>query len=143
MAKTLGAKTLLIRDALQAHPDKSPKQIADLINASDARKQDKIEVKPIDVSQQKLALKKAAQAGPAAPAEPARKKPGRKPGRKPGKKATESSTSTSSHGAPAAAPVAAANPVDLIDNVFALAEQCGGMAHLKRLVERLSGVQQW
>ena len=63
MAKALGAKSLLIRDAPQAHPDKSPKEIADLINDSDAMKQDKIEVKPIDVSQQKLALKKAAQAG--------------------------------------------------------------------------------
>ena len=33
----------------------------------------------------------------------------------------------------------APNPVDLIDEVFGLAEECGGMAQLRRLVERLAG----
>src|SRR3954447_22763845 len=103
MAKSFGAKTLLIRDALQAHPDKGPKEIADLINASDARKQDRIEIKPIDVSQQKLALKKAAQVEPVAPESAAVKPARKKPGRKPGKKPVDSSTSASSHAAPAAA----------------------------------------
>jgi hypothetical protein len=31
--------------------------------------------------------------------------------------------------------------VDLIDNVFNLAQRCGGMEHLKRLVDRLAGTQ--
>src|SRR5262249_20593770 len=134
MAKSFGAKTLLIRDALQAQPDKGPKEIADLINASDARKQDKIEVKPLDVSQQKLLLKKAAQAEPAAAAE----KPARKPGRKPGRAATKS---ISAHGVvakPAPASATAADPFELIEDVFSLAEKCGGFDRLKRLVERLS-----
>jgi hypothetical protein len=34
---------------------------------------------------------------------------------------------------------ASANPVDLIDKTFALAQECGGMDQLRRLVEWLSG----
>lgn len=40
--------------------------------------------------------------------------------------------------APAAKTPKAAGPVDLIDRVFGLAEECGGMGQLKRLVERLA-----
>jgi hypothetical protein len=126
MAKSFGAKTLLIRDALQAHPDKGPKEIADLINASDARKQDKIEVKPIDVSQQKLLLKKAAGAEPAAAEKPAKKKPARK---------TASAPVTQPVAAPAPAP---ADPFEVIEDVFALAEKCGGFDRLKKLVDTLA-----
>jgi hypothetical protein len=31
--------------------------------------------------------------------------------------------------------------VDLIDGVFGLAQQAGGMENLKRLVERLAGIE--
>jgi hypothetical protein len=42
MAKPLGPKTLLIREAIRANPDVKNKALAGLINASDARAQDKI-----------------------------------------------------------------------------------------------------
>ena len=34
---------------------------------------------------------------------------------------------------------AVASPIDLIDKTFALAEECGGIEQLKRLVNRLAG----
>jgi hypothetical protein len=34
---------------------------------------------------------------------------------------------------------AGASPIDLIDKTFALAEECGGIEQLKRLVNRLAG----
>ncbi len=128
MAKPLGPKSLLIRDAVNAHPDMGNTELAEMINASPARKEDKLSVKPGEIAQQKQAMKKAGVLPAAAPAaKPARKKPGRKPGRKP---------------APAAPRVAAAaSPVDLIDGVFGLARQCGGIGQLKRLVDRIAETQ--
>jgi hypothetical protein len=130
MAKPLGPKSLLIRDAVNAHPDMGNTELAEMINASPARKEDKISVKPGDIAQQKQAMKKAGVLPAAAPAaKPARKKPGRKPGRKP---------------APAAPRVpSAASPVDLIDKALDLAQQCGGVAALKKLVDRLADMQRW
>src|SRR5262245_26958969 len=108
MAKPLGPKSRLIRDAITEHPKKTPKEIAELHNDAEERMDDKIKVTPNDVSQQKQAMKKpGAQKAPAAAAKPAgngRRKPGRKPGRKPAAAAPRV-TSTS----------AAANPIDLID----------------------------
>jgi hypothetical protein len=43
--------------------------------------------------------------------------------------------------APAAMASATAGPVDVIDRVFKLADETGGMGPLKRLVDRLAGVQ--
>jgi hypothetical protein len=133
MAKPLGEKSILIRNAITAHPDKTPKEIADLLNDSDDRMDDKIKVTPNDVSQQKQAMKKpGAQKAPAAAKKPAgngRRKPGRKPGRKPAAAAPR-----------AVSAPAAANPVELIDWTFALAQQCGGIQQLKKLVDRLAGV---
>ena len=89
MAKPISAKSLLIRQAVTAHPDKTPKEIAELLNDSHDRMDDKLKFTPNDISQQKQAMKKpgATVAPAAAPAatKPAngRKKPGRKPGRKP------------------------------------------------------------
>ena len=106
-----------------------------MLNDADERMDDKIKVTAQDVAAQKQAMKKAgATATPApAPAEsaakPARKKPGRKPGRP--------------TAAPQPAPAAAASPVDLIDKTLDLAQQAGGVAALKRLVDRLADMQRF
>ena len=71
MAKPLGPKSLLIRDAIKAHPNKGNKEIAELLNDSHDRMDDKIKVTPQDVAQQKQALKKAG--GEAAAPTPAAK----------------------------------------------------------------------
>ena len=136
MAKPLGPKSLLIRQAITAHTDKGNTAIAELLNDSHDRMDDKIKVTAQDVAAQRQAMKKpGATAAPPAPAaaKPAgngRRKPGRKPGRKPAAVA------------PAAAPRppagASGSPVDLIDKTFALAQECGGMEQLKRLVDRLA-----
>jgi hypothetical protein len=120
MAKPLGPKSSLIRDAINAHPDKAPKELAEMINASPARKEDRIKVTPAEISQQKQLMRKAGK-GPAAPA-----------GKKRGQRAA----------APAAArtkaPAATASPVELLDKVFDLARESGGITALKRLVDRLA-----
>ena len=67
MAKPLGPKSRLIRDAIAAHPSLANKELAAFINKSPARKEDGIEVTPIDVAQQKQAMKKMG-FEPAAPA---------------------------------------------------------------------------
>ncbi len=59
MAKPLVPKSLLIRDAIKAHPNKGNKEIAELINDSHDRMDDKIKVTPQDIAQQKQAMKKA------------------------------------------------------------------------------------
>jgi hypothetical protein len=144
MAKPLGPKSILIRQAITAHPDKTPKELSELLNDSHDRMDDKLKFTPNDISQQKQAMKKpgattapagtTAAASPTKPAGNGRKKPGRKPGRKPAVVA------------PAAAPrpgaAASGSPVDLIDKTFALAQECGGMENLKRLVDRLAGVRE-
>ena len=135
MAKPLGPKSILIREAITSNPGKTPKELAELLNDADERMDDKLKFTPNDISQQKQAMKKpGATKAPAAAAATkpgnGRKKPGRKQGRKPA--------------APAAAPrpaaMASGSPVDLIDKTFALAQECGGMEQLKRLVDRLAGV---
>jgi hypothetical protein len=147
MAKQLSAKSTVIRDAITANPDLGNTDLAALINGADARKQDKIKVTATDVSNQKQALKAMAETAaktsaapkPAAQEPAARPQltrngvPRKKPGRKPGYKK------------PVAAPVAVAgkpakvaSAVDVVESVFSLAEQVGGMGQLKRLVDRLS-----
>src|SRR5208337_3326172 len=93
MAKPLGPKSLLIRQAITAHPDKGNTELAELLNDSHDRMDDKIKVTAQDVASQRQAMKKpgaakapATTAAPAPAAKPAgngRRKPGRKPGRKP------------------------------------------------------------
>jgi hypothetical protein len=133
MAKPLGPKSILIRKAITAHPGKTPKEIADLLNEADERMGDKFKVTPNDVSQQKQAMKKpGAQKAPAAARKPAgngRRKPGRKPGRKPAAAAPRAVLAST-----------AANPVELIDRTLSLAQECGGVGQLKRLVDRLAGM---
>jgi len=117
MAKPLGAKSKLIREALNANPDLGNKEVAELINDTDARKDDKIKISAADVANQRQALKKARHNGPARKGSSASKPAQR--GEQP-------------------RPAATANPVELIDRVFDLARQCGGLAELKRLVDRIA-----
>jgi hypothetical protein len=125
MAKPLGAKSLLIRDAIKAHPKMGNTGLAELIMGSDARKEDGIKVTAQDVAQQKQAMKKLAE-GPAATAA---LKPKKKPGPKP--KAAIANASP-------APTKAKGSPADLIDDVFTLARKCGGLDELKRLVDRMA-----
>jgi hypothetical protein len=138
MAKPLGPKSLLIRKAIQANSGKGNTELAKMLNDAEERKTDKIKVTAQDVAAQRQAMKKpgaakvaAAATKPAAPAsKPAgngRRKPGRKPGKKPAAK------SISAHGI-------VASPVDLIDRTLALAQECGGVDQLKRLVDRIAGM---
>jgi hypothetical protein len=125
MAKPLGAKSLLIRDAIKAHPKMGNTGLAKLINSSDARKEDKIEVKAADVAQQRQAMKKLAE-GPAATAA---LKPKKKPGTKPKAAIANAAPATTK---------AQASPADVIDGVLTLAKKCGGLGELKRLVDRMA-----
>src|SRR3984957_5268450 len=107
MAKALGAKSRLIREAITKHPDMGNKTLAEMLNDADERMDDKIKVTANDVAQQKQAMKKAGVPAPAAPAEA--KKRGRPKGSVNAPRATAP---------PAAPPPTAASPVDLIDKVF-------------------------
>jgi hypothetical protein len=144
MAKPLGPKSLLIREAVRAHPDMGNTELAELINSSDARQEDKIKVKPGDIAAQKQAMKKAGETIPAPTARGA-SRPARKGGngrRTPGRKAKAERTATRVAAAqPSPRAAAQAGPVDLIDKTLDLAQQCGGVAALKRLVDRLAEVQ--
>ena len=66
MAKPLGPKSLLIREAIRAHPNKGNNEIAELLNDSHDRMDDKIKVTPQDVAQQKQAMKKSGGKAPVA-----------------------------------------------------------------------------
>jgi len=136
MAKPLGPKSLLIRDAIKAHPNKGNKEIAELINDSHDRMDDKIKVTPQDVAQQKQAMKKAGES-------PAPSAAGNGGGKRGGRRAAGAQATTAPAALPrtAAAASPSANPVDLIDKTLDLAQQCGGLAALKRLVDRLVGMQ--
>ena len=79
MAKPLGPKSLLIRKAIHDHPDKGNTAIADLLNDSNDRMDDKIKVTANDVAAQKQAMKSAGATAPAASAHGRGKKRGRKP----------------------------------------------------------------
>jgi hypothetical protein len=139
MAKPLGAKSIIIRDAIKAHPKKGNTEIAELINDSHDRMDDKIKVTPQDIAQQKQALKKAGgeAAAPTPAAKPAPSGQAKGKGGRPRKAATAAATPV-----PRAA-VASAGPVDLIDKTLDLAQQAGGVAALKRLVDRLADMQRW
>jgi hypothetical protein len=139
MAKPLGPKSILIRNAITANPGKGNTELAEMLNDAEERMDDKIKVTAQDVAAQRQAMKKpgAAKAPTAAAAPAATKVAGngrRKPGRKPGQKPAAASPRAAS------APVAV-SPVDLIDRTLALAQECGGIEQLRRLVERLAGMR--
>src|SRR5437870_5158540 len=105
MAKPLGPKSKLIREAISANAGKGNTELAELLNGAAERKTDKIKVTANDVSQQRQALKNLGTATPA-PAKAAgksaangRKKRGRKPGRKAAPAAAKPA-STSAHAGP-------------------------------------------
>lgn len=130
MAKPLGPKSQLIRQAIADNPGMGNKEIAETLMDDNARLDDKIKVTPQDVAQQKQQMKKAGIDLTAAKKLEAAKPEPKKRGRKPGQVATSRP-----------APAAAASPVDLLDKAFDLAKQCGGVQHLKRLVDRIAEMQ--
>ncbi len=125
MAKPLGPKSILIREAIHASPRAGNKKLAEMINSSEARKDDGIEVTAADVALQRKLLKKAGAKA---------KRSGN------GATAKRGGTPAAANGkAPPAAPAAApVGVVELIDEVFSLAGKCGGLVGLKRLVDRLA-----
>jgi hypothetical protein len=140
MAKPLGEKSRVIRTAIAANPKKGNKELAKTLNDSPDRAGDKFTFTPEDVAKQKQAMKKPgaqkvseegapAAASATASAQPAktRKKPGRKP-----------KAAAPANGASPPVRKAQPSPADLLDNVYLLARQCGGLNELKRLVERLA-----
>src|SRR5690349_13452246 len=137
MAKALSEKSRVIRAAIHSHPDKGNSELAELINDSADRLDDKIEVTAADVNNQKQALKqlaasggaKAGESAPAAvqpdvaPGGKGQKRRGRKPGRKAGTRKT-ANAAPASPSAPRAA--AKGRPVELLGKVFDLANEVGG-----------------
>jgi hypothetical protein len=148
MAKPIGPKTALIREAITANPDVQNKPLAELINSSDARKEDGIKVTPFEIAEQRQRMKKAGAQVPAAAATseaaPATngtaKKRGRPKGSGAGKK-TAFVEKRAATGAERKGMGAKSGPVELIDRLFELADDAGGMGALKRLVDRLAPLE--
>jgi hypothetical protein len=136
MAKPLGPKSALIRDAIRAHPNVGNTELAEMINKSPARKEDKITVGPADVAQQKQAMKKLGPAAGQAGAKNGRRKGARRKAGRP-----RAGTATTAEARPASASPTS-RPVDLLDKVFDLATECGGFGALKRLVDRCAELTQ-
>ena len=124
MAKPLGPKSTLIRQAITGHPKMGNKEIAEMLMDSKDRKDDKIKVTPQDVAQQRQQMKKAGQLTA-----------GQRKGGAPDRQATASTPAPSR---PSAPPAISSSPVDVIDKTLDLAQQCGGIAALKKLVDRLA-----
>src|SRR5262249_27985520 len=117
MAKPLGPKSLLIREAIKNNPKKGNTEIAELLNDAEERMDDKIKVTAQDVAAQRPAIKKAGKPAPAATAAPAA--PATKPagnGRRKGGKPQKAPARTQ-------AAQAAGNPVDAARDVKALVEK--------------------
>ena len=127
MAKPLGPKSSLIRDAIKANPKVGNTELAKMINSSPARKEDRIRVEPNDIAKQRQALKKAKPSANQAGSKNGRRKAnGRKGGR------PRAAATASAQGRTAAKGAAAGGPVDLLDRVFGLAQECGGFGALKQ-----------
>jgi hypothetical protein len=127
MAKPLSPKSALIREAIAANRKLGNTDLADLINSSDSRKEDKIKVTATDVANQKQALKELNGKAKKPKAQKATGKAANKP--------------QVAHAKPSNGTTKTASPVALIDGVFDLAERCGGLSELKRLVDRISGAR--
>jgi hypothetical protein len=127
MAKPLSPKSKLIREAINANPNVGNTKLAELINGSDDRKQDKIKISAGDVNQQRQALKAL------------NGKPKKKP--KPHKAATSKAANQPEVAQVRSSSRTPASPVELIDRVFDLAQACGGFAVLKRMVDRIAAVE--
>jgi hypothetical protein len=105
------------------------------------RREDKIRAKAGDIAKQKQALKKAGDLPRAA----AGKGRGRRGGKRGGRRAVggQAAAAPAAQPRPATSAAVSASPVDLIDRALDLAQQCGGVAALKRLVDRLADMQRW
>jgi hypothetical protein len=145
MAKPLGAKSILIREAIKANPKLANKELAEKLMESKDRADDKITVTPSDIAQQKQQMKVAGRNGKA-PAPPKVSAPVAKPspatvsvkGKRGRPRKVAALVKVPAVSSPSTA--ASVSPVDLIDSVFSLASQCGGVASLKKLVDRLAGM---
>jgi hypothetical protein len=148
MAKPLGQKSRIIREAIQNHSDKGNTAIAEMLNASADRLDDKLSFTATDVAQQRTALKNlgksasgaapapaAQESAPEATTAPTRKRRGRKAGRKP-----KARTAANATPAPAR-PASHSRPVEVLGKVFDLAKECGGFTELKLLVDRLASME--
>jgi hypothetical protein len=126
MAKPLGPKSALIREAIQANPGVGNGELAEKINSSEAAREAEIEVTSADVAQQRQRLKTVG---------------GGKKGK--GKAAPKKAARAAGNGRTSAPPAPArqAGLVELLDRVFSLAQECGGLPELKRLVDRLAQAQ--
>ena len=80
MAKPLSHKSHLIRQAIKDNPNKGSTEIAEMLNDAEERMDDKINVKPGDVSQQRQAMKKGGGAAASTGGNGRGKKGGRKGG---------------------------------------------------------------
>ena len=118
------------------HPDKGNTALAELLNDSADRMDDKIKVTANDVAAQKQAMKKtgAAQHQESQRANPHARSPAANRGR------TAAAPAAARPAAPAAT---SASPVDLIDKTLDLASQAGGVGELKKLVDRLADMRRW
>ncbi len=127
MAKPLGPKSSMIREAIKANPKKGNKEIAELLNDAPERMDDKIKVSAGDVAQQKQALKKGKPVAAAPASNKATGNGRKKRGRKPSRKKAE---------APAATP-AGSDKGDVLEHMAAIkrAVKQLGAAQVKRVVE--------
>jgi hypothetical protein len=142
MAKPLGPKTTLIREAITANPGVQNKALAELINSSDARQQDKLRVTPFEVAEQRNRMKKAGAQVPGSAAAPAANGTAKKRGRPKGTGAKKAFVEKrAATGAERQSIRAKGGPVELIDRLFELADEAGGFGALKRLVDRLAPLE--
>lgn len=125
MAKPLGEKSKLIREAITAHPRKNSKAIADLLNKAPERANDKIRVSATDVTLQRKAMSKGSNGKAAG-----------KPGRK-GTRAQSQETAAAS--VVALASTAPAQGDDLVAAIAALKQLVGayGAGTIRGLVDLL------
>jgi hypothetical protein len=127
MAKPLGPKSLLIREAIKNNPHLGNTGLADLINRSDTAQKDKIKVTANDIAQQKQAMKKL---GELAPAKKAAGKGGRKAAPKPTVSKAQVTIPSKAH--------AGSDPVEAAKQVKELVDRYGAET-VKGLAELFSG----
>lgn len=126
MAKPLGSKSVLIRDAITSHPNKGNTEIAEMLNGDEERKADRIKVSARDVATQRQAMRKVGTPARARRRSGA-KKPGRKGGRKPARKQPPAAATPTTAQAPAA---------DLFEHIEAIREAVRqlGAEQVKKIV---------
>jgi hypothetical protein len=150
MPKPLSEKSRVIREAINANPDLGNKELAELLNGSPERQQDRLKVSATDVARQKLVLKQAGQGaaeeGPEATggkqSEPKARR--RRPAQRRRKRQTPEPAAAAAREVAANGPDRGgppAKPLELIDRLFDLATECGGFEALKRLVDRCAALE--